>query len=401
MSNQDSCCVLTLNSGSSSLKFAVYRMAPTETQSFYGSLERIGLGGGRFYVRNPDGKVLVERHLDLPDHDTAIMTLFAWLPEGLPHQRLDAVGHRVVHGGTEYREPCLIDSALMESLETLVRLAPEHLPHEIKAIEAVERHFSSLRQVACFDTAFHRHIPETVQRIPMPRSLWHEGVRRYGFHGLSYEYIMHNLEEIAGREVAGGRVIIAHLGNGASMAAIHNGRSLDTSMGLTPAGGLMMGTRSGDLDPGILVYLLREKQHTPSTIDCLINQQSGLLGVSGSTSDMHDLLTHEADDPQAAEAIEMFCYRAKKFLGAMAAALGGLETLVFTAGIGVKAPTIRYRICQGLEFMGICLDPSRNDVDAAVISCDSAPVTVRVMRTDEELMIARHTYHVFRTANNR
>ena len=396
MGQPNSCCVLTINSGSSSLKFAVYQMAPTETQAFSGSLERIGLSGGRFFARSPEGKTLVEQHLDLPDHDAAITTLFTWLPSELPPHGLDAVGHRVVHGGADYSRPCLIDSVLVEALDRLARLAPEHLPHEIKAIQAVERHYPALRQVACFDTAFHRPMPERAQRIPIPRSLWDEGVRRYGFHGLSYEYIMHNLEEVVGREAARGRIIIAHLGNGASMAAVHDGRSLDSTMGMTPTGGLMMSTRSGDLDPGILLYMLHEKQYTPSSLDDLLNQRSGLIGVSGGTSDMHDLLQREADDPPAAQAVEMFCYQAKKFLAALAAALGGLDTLIFTAGIGAKAPTIRRRICEGLEFMGIRLDPARNDANAKIISCDGAPVTVRVMKTDEELMIARHTYHVFR-----
>jgi acetate kinase len=228
----------------------------------------------------------------------------------------------------------------------------------------------------------------------MPRSLWHEGVRRYGFHGLSYEYIMHKLEEVADKETADSRVIVAHLGNGASMAAVHAGRSIDTTMGLTPAGGMMMGTRSGDLDPGVLVYLLREKGRSPSTIDYLVNQRSGLIGVSGSTSDMQDLLQREATDPHAAEAIELFCYQAKKSLGSLAAVLGGLDTLVFTAGIGSVAVSIRRRICEGLHFMGIRLDPARNDANAAIISSDDSRVTVRVIKTNEELMIARHTYKV-------
>ena len=398
MSENLPCCVLTINSGSSSLKFAVYQMAPEETLIFSGIIERIGLRGSRFFVADAQRQALIDEHLDLPDHDAAIKALFTRLQTRLPQQRLDAAGHRVVHGGVEYSQPSLIDADLLATLETLVRLAPEHLPHELKAIRAVERHYPTLTQVACFDTAFHRRMPEVAQRIPLPRSLWHEGVRRYGFHGLSYEYILHKLEEVAGQEAANGRLVVAHLGNGASMAAIHGARGMDTTMGLTPAGGLVMGTRSGDLDPGVLVYLLQEKNRSPSTLDYLVNQRAGLIGISGSTSDMHDLLRREANDPQAAEAIELFCYQAKKFLAAMAAVLGGLETLVFTAGIGSGAPEIRWRICQGLEFMGIRLDSGRNDANAAVISCDGSPVTVRVMKTDEELMIARHTYNVLRSA---
>jgi acetate kinase len=388
------CCVLTINSGSSSLKFSVYQMTPQEKLVFSGIIERIGLRGSRFFAADAQRKPLIDEHLDLPDHDAAIKALLDRLQTQLPQRELNAAGHRVVHGGVHYNQPSLIDADLVEKIESIVRLAPEHLPHELKAIYALQRHYPELKQVACFDTAFHRRMPEVAQLIPLPRSLWHEGVRRYGFHGLSYEYIMHKLEEVAGPEAASGRVVVAHLGNGASMAAVHGGRGLDTTMGLTPTGGLVMGTRSGDLDPGILIYLLREKDRSPQTVDYLVNQRSGLIGISGSTSDMHDLLQHEASDPNAAQAIELFCYQAKKHLAAMAAAIGGLETLVFTAGIGSGAPPIRWRICQGLEFMGIRLDAGRNDANAPVISCDGSPVTVRVMKTDEELMIARHTYNV-------
>ncbi len=394
MNENDPCCILTINSGSSSIKSAVYHMRPAETLAFSGSIERIGLQGSRFHVHDAEGKVLVEEHLDLRDHDAAITTLLGWLEHHLAGRKPDAVGHRVVHGGVQYNQPQPITPDLLATLELLIRLAPEHLPHELSVIQAVQRHYPSLKQVACFDTAFHRQMPEVAQRYPLPRSLWHEGVRRYGFHGLSYEYILHKLEEVAGREAANGRLIVAHLGNGASMAAIRGGKDLDTTMGLTPTGGLMMGTRSGDLDPGVLVYLLREKGRSPSTVDYLVNQRAGLIGVSGSSSDMHDLLQREASHSHAAQAIELFCYQAKKSLGSLAAVLGGLDTLVFTAGIGANSPKIRWRICEGMEFLGIHLDAGRNDANAAVISRDGSPVMVRVMKTDEGLMIARHTYNV-------
>lgn len=398
MTDIDPCCVLTLNSGSSSLKFSVYQVAPAESLMFSGIVERIGLKGGRFYVRDAEGKPLVDEHPDLADHDAASRALIAWLEGRLPEGRLDAVGHRVVHGGAEYSQPHLITPELLAALDSLVRLAPEHLPHELLVIGVLTRHYPTLKQVACFDTAFHRRMPEVVQRYPMPRSLWQEGVRRYGFHGLSYEYILQRLEEVAGKEAAAGRVIVAHLGNGASMAAVRGGVGVETTMGLTPAGGLMMGTRSGDLDPGVLLYLLREKNRSPDTVDYLVNQRAGLIGVSGTTSDMRDLLQQEAGDPHVAEAIELYCYQAKKYLGALAAVLSGLDTLVFTAGIGEKAPAIRRRICEGLEFLGIRLDPGRNESNASVISRDGSPATVRVMQTNEELMIARHTYKLIRGA---
>ncbi len=366
-------------------------MGQTEALELSGNIERIGLRGSHFHIRNAQGETLIEADRDIADHDAAFKMLMEWLHSRFPDQVLDAVGHRIVHGGTVYSQPHLITPELEAALKEIIRLAPDHLPHELKAIRAVERYYPDLKQVACFDTAFHRQMPELAQRFPLPRSLWHEGVLRYGFHGLSYEYIMEKLGEVAGVEAAHGRVIVAHLGNGASMAAIKNGNSVDTTMGLTPAGGLIMGTRSGDLDPGVLLYLLEEKQRSPSTVDYLVNQRSGLMGISGSSSDMRDLLGREASDPQAMQAVDMFCYQARKYLGSMAAALGGLDTLVFTAGIGAYSPAIRRRICQGMEFMGIEVETDRNEANADVISRDGGPVTIRVMKTDEELMIARHT----------
>lgn len=389
--------ILTINSGSSSLKCSLYEMGKSEAMVLSGTIERIGLRGGHFQIRDVSGKNMIDQQSDLPDHDAALKMLIECLQRHFPDQVLDAVGHRVVHGGTKYRQPHLITSELLAALKELIRLAPDHLPHELKAIRAVERYYPDLKQVACFDTAFHRQMPEIAQRFPLPRSLWHEGVLRYGFHGLSYEYIMVKLREVAGTEAANGRIIIAHLGNGASMTAVKSGKGLDTTMGLTPASGLMMGTRSGDLDPGVLLYLLEEKERSPSTVDYLVNQRSGLIGVSGSSSDMRDLLDREAGDPHASQAVEMYCYQAKKFIGALAAVLSGLDTLVFTARVGANSPIIRERICHGLEFLGIKLDSSRNQSNAEVISCEGSSITVRVIKTDEELMIARHTRNLLRT----
>jgi acetate kinase len=288
----------------------------------------------------------------------------------------------------------------MTALEGLVPLAPDHLPQAIRAIHATGRTYPALPQVACFDTAFHRHMPAIAQRYALPREIVNSGVVRYGFHGLSYEYIMHQLRATAPAE-AGGRVIIAHLGNGASMAAVRAGVSVETTMGFTPAGGLVMGTRSGDLDPGVMLYLMRERSMTPGALNILVNQQAGLIAVSGTTSDMRDLLEHEASDPDAAEAIDLFCYQARKFVGALAAVLGGLDVLVFTGGIGEHAAPVRARICQGLDFLGIRIDAARNAAHAAVISQDGGRVTVRVMSTDEDLMIARHTRQVLTHGGSR
>ncbi len=312
MSHDLSRCVLVINGGSSSLKFAVYRVGQSETLLLSGAAERIGLRGGRFLARDAAGKTLLEEHNDLLDHDAALKSLLDWL-----HQRADGrpemIGHRVVHGGPHYTEPQLITTEVLEKLQDLVRLAPEHLPPELKCIRAVQRYYPDLKQVACFDTAFHRQMPELAQRYPFARSLWHESVRRYGFHGLSYEYIVGRLKIDAAAE-ANARLIVAHLGNGASMTAILNERSVETTMGLTPAGGLMMGTRSGDLDPGVLLYLLQEKGRSPAAIDYLVNERSGLVGVSDISSDMRDLLAQEAHEPNAAQAVEMYCYHAKKWL---------------------------------------------------------------------------------------
>ena len=396
MSEKQPMQVLTINSGSSSVKVGLYEMGDSERLVLSGSMERIGLRASVFRIKDSSGKSLIDEHADLPEHETALKRLFEWLEEHETGRRLDAVGHRVVHGGPKYNRPHLITSELMAELKDLVHLAPDHLPHEIKAIQATSRSYPELTQVACFDTAFHRHMPKLSQIYALPRHYQQEGVVRYGFHGLSYEYILQELQKEAGEEAAGGRVIIAHLGNGASMAAVRNGKSVDTTMGFTPAGGLVMSTRSGDLDPGVLIYLLEEKGLRPSGLNDLVNRHAGLLGVSGISSDMKDLLDREEDEAHAREAVDLFCYQASKHLGALAAVLGGLETLIFTGGIGENAPAVRQRICQNMSFLGIYLDDQRNAANAAIISLEDDHVTVRVMRTDEDLMIARHTYTLIR-----
>ena len=383
--------ILTVNSGSSSIKFSLYALGETERLILRGELGRIGVSQGFLQVKNHDGKEISHKVLSLPDHETALKTLFAWLQGHAVGKDLNAVGHRLVHGGAAHVKPQLVSPALIEDLKKLVPLAPDHLPDEILGLEAVHRLSPDLPQVACFDTAFHRSMPEVAQRFALPRPLYHEGLRRYGFHGLSYEYILQELAQEAGVPAAQGRLIVAHLGNGASMAAIEDGRSLDTTMGLTPAGGLVMSTRSGDLDPGVILYLLQEKGMTPAAINHLINQQAGLLGTSGISSDMQDLLVQKNTNPDAALAVELFCYQARKFVGAFAAALGGLDTFIFTGGIGENSAAIRAQICEPLEFLGIHLDLGLNEGNSPVISRRASPVVVRVMKTNEELMIARHT----------
>jgi acetate kinase len=388
--------ILTINSGSSSLKCALYQMGRGEKLLLSAHIERIGLKDSLFRIEAASGETLIAEKRQLPDHDAALGALLRWFQTNEPGRELDAVGHRVVHGGLAYTQPSIVNPQLLTTLEEMVPLAPDHLPQELRAIRAVSRSFPNLRQVACFDTAFHRHMPRLAQIYALPRGFSDEGIIRYGFHGLSYEYIMQELKKKAGARVANGRVIIAHLGNGASMAAVHHGRGVDTTMGFTPTSGLVMSTRSGDLDPGIILYLLREKGLDVSGVNDLVNERAGLLGVSGLSADMKDLLAEEATNPQAAEAVALFCYQAKKFLGALCTVLGGLDTLVFTGGIGENAAQVRQRICEGVEFVGIRLDPVRNRANASIISRDESPTTVRVMKTNEELMIARHTYALVR-----
>jgi acetate kinase len=296
-----------------------------------------------------------------------------------------------VHGGGRFVEPVLVTPAVRSDLDALAPLAPEHLPVELEAVDAFARTFPDAPQVACFDTAFHRRMPAVAQTFALPPS---DGVVRYGFHGLSYEYVVEELNRLGEPAAARGRLVVAHLGSGASMAAVRDGVGVDTTMGFTPAGGLVMGTRCGDIDPGVLVHLLRTRGLDAAGLEALVNRQSGLLGVSGTTADMRELLAGEAANPRAALAVELFCYQARKHLGAMAAALGGADALVFTGGMGANSPAVRERICRGTGYLGIELDPARNAADAAVISAAGSRVPVRVVRTDEERMIARHTRRV-------
>ena len=381
--------VLAINSGSSSLKAAVYEIGDAETRHLGIQVSRIARTGCRLRVADGRGSCLVDREAKLADHGAALNAVLDWLDREAPGLRPDVVAHRVVHGGAQYRAPTVLSPEVLTALEALVPVDPDHLPQALSGIRAIERAYPRLRQVACFDTGFHRELPIVARTYGLPRRLTEAGLVRYGFHGLSYEFVVERLGALD-PAAASGRVIVAHLGNGASMAAIQGGRSIDTTMGFSPTAGLLMGTRSGDLDPGLLLYLMREQRLTPAEAGDLINRRAGLLGVSATSEDMQDLLAREREDPRAAEAVALFCYQARKYVGAYAAALGGLETLVFTAGIGEHAAPVRERICAGLGFLGLELDSGRNARHEPVISADRSRVTVRVIETNEELMVARH-----------
>ena len=379
--------ILAFNSGSSSLKFALYEFsAQGERLLLRGEAENIGAASTRFWLRAADANSIVDQLRTISDHETALLTAVNELKK-INYGTPSAIGHRVVNGGPRYSAPQKVTPQLLTDLRELVPLAPLHLPAEIKIMEAVASQLPQVPQVACFDTAFHRGLPELAQRFPLPRKLFDEGIRRYGFHGLSYEYVLQKLGPAAQRQ----RLIIAHLGNGSSLAAIKEGMPMDTSMGLTPTGGVMMGTRTGDLDPSVLIYLLREKGYDAVKLERLIDTESGLLGVSELSSDMKTLLAKREADPSAAEAVDMFCRSVRKTIGAFAAVLGGLDMLVFTGGIGEHAPPVREEICRDLGHLGVQLDPARNNSAEEVISASDSPCEVRIVPTNEELMIARHT----------
>jgi acetate kinase len=379
--------ILTINGGSSSIKFALYQTGEPLKRKLYGKIDRIGLSGTNLTFHK-DGKSQPPRKLAATDHKSAANFLIGWLEKQNGFESVRAVGHRVVHG-MKHTEPELVTQKLLSELRRISPNDPEHLPGEIELIEAFQERHPKLPQVACFDTAFHQTMPRVAKLLPIPRRFDAKGIQRYGFHGLSYAYLMEELARLGDPAAKKGRVILAHLGNGASMAAVRDGKSIDTSMCFTPTAGLVMSTRSGDLDPGLAPYLARTEKMPTQQFYKMVNHESGLLGVSETSSDMRDLLNHEKTDVRAAEAVELFCYQAKKWIGSFAAALGGLDTLVFAGGIGENAPPVRARICEGLEFLGIRLDKARNKKNAAVISTNAGAVKVRVIRTDEELMIAR------------
>jgi acetate kinase len=380
--------ILTINGGSSSIKFALYAAVKPLQRGLYGTVDRIGLSGTNLKYHAADGQPESNHKLIAADHKSAANALIDWLEKHIDFKSLQGVGHRVVHG-MKHTEPEIVTPELLAELHRLSPYDPDHLPGEIELIEAFRQRHPKLPQMACFDTAFHQTMPRVAKLLPIPRRFDAKGIQRYGFHGLSYAYLMEQLARLGDPSASQGSVILAHLGNGASLAAVRDGKSIDTSMCFTPTAGLVMSTRSGDLDPGLAPYLARTEKMTTQQFYDMVNHQSGLLGVSETSSDMRDLLEHEKSDVRAAEAVALFCYQAKKWIGAYAAALGGLDTLVFAGGIGENASPIRSRICEGLRFLGIELEESLNNETTPVISVPGSCVTVRVIRTDEELMIAR------------
>ncbi len=385
--------ILCINSGSSSLKFHLYEVGLSERQGLdqellaRGAVEGIGQGKGRIWFADGQGSLFLDRLLPDVEYEDAIEQVLAAL-SGRSVPSIEAVGHRVVHGGPHYLTPRMLVPDVLEDLREHTAWAPLHMPASLRVIDALCAQRPGLPQVACFDTGFHARMPEVASRLALPRQFFEQGVHKYGFHGLSYEYVL----SVLGNR-AGGRAIIAHLGNGASMVACLNGRPMDTTMGMTPMGGFMMGTRSGDLDPGVLLYLQREWGYDSETLERLLDKESGLKGVSGETADMETLLGLRATcNEAAAQAVEMYCYQARKTVGSLAAVLGGLDLLVFTAGIGENAPLVRALICRGLEHLGVELDPARNKDQTLTISSDESRCRVMVVPTNEDLMIARHTY---------
>ena len=386
--NEGSGSILVINGGSSTLKFALFRVGDGPVRELSGLIDRIGSPHGTFtWVENGTGRG-DRRRVDAPDHTACLDMLMACVDGQCAQDPLRAIGHRVVHGGRKYRDPQRVTPVVMEELQRLSPYDPEHLPAEIELIKECARRYPRLPQVACFDTSFHRDMPNVARLLPIPRRYEKLGLQRYGFHGLSCSFLMKELARVGRPGEANGRIILAHLGNGASMSAVKDGKSVETTMGFTPASGMPMSRRSGDIDPGIVSYLARTEGMSADRFHRMVNTESGLLGVSEISSDMRDLFKEERSDPRAAEAIALFCYQAKKWIGALAATLGGVDTLVFSAGIGENSPVVRARICEGLEFLGITIDRLRNEKNEAVISKEGGRTTVRVIHTDEEREVA-------------
>ncbi|WP_315756957.1 MULTISPECIES: acetate/propionate family kinase [unclassified Bradyrhizobium] len=387
--------ILTLNSGSSSIKFALFEEDAALVEAVHGQIEGLGSAAPHLEAKLRDGALADER-LDAAsatDHEAALGVVLEVLQRAIGRTEVDAVGHRVVHGGLAFTQPIVVNDDVLNDLQKLIPLAPLHQPHNLSGVRAAHRAFPDAVQVACFDTAFHRSHPWVNDTYALPRELYDQGVRRYGFHGLSYEYVVSRLKEIAPLDEKG-RVVVMHLGNGASMCAIRDGQSIGSSMGFTALDGLPMGTRCGQLDPGVVLYLLQEKRMTAEAVTDLLYNHSGLKGLSGLSQDMREL--EAAGTPEARQAIDYFVDRIRRELGAMAAILSGIDAVVFCGGIGEHAWRIRQRVCEGFEWLGIALDDGRNRASHSLISSDRSRVHVRVVNTNEEMMIARHAARLLR-----
>ena len=343
-------CILTINGGSSSIKFSLYKIKEPLEQLFYGEIENIGTQKAILNFTNTPDQQINSIDIEAANHDEAANHLIEWLQKQEGFDSIKSIGHRIVHG-MQHTEPELVTENLLVELKKISAFDPEHLPEEIKLIEVFKKRYPALKQIACFDTSFHTSMPLVAKLLSIPRRYYEMGIQRYGFHGLSYAYLLEELERVAGKEAAKGKIILAHLGNGASLAAVKDGKSIDTSMGFTPTSGLMMGTRTGDLDPGVAWYLMKEEKLSPKQFSHLINHESGLLGISETIADMRELMNDEYIDSRAAEAIELFCYQTKKWIGSFAAVLGGLDVLVFSGGIGEHSPEVRSKICDSLVFV--------------------------------------------------
>ena len=385
--------ILAVNGGSSSIKFSLYTFDEPPVKWLYGKITRIGLPDTKLTFTNNRNSKKGELPLETAGLPEAAAFLLDWLGQQEGGSPLAAVGHRVVHG-LQHRQAAFIDDGLLDDLMNISAYDPDHLPGELELIRLFRRQHPQLPQIACFDTAFHSTLPRVARLVPLPRRYESAGLQRYGFHGLSYAYILEELTRIAGPATAGGAVIMAHLGSGASLAAVKDGVSLDTTMGFTPVGGIVMGTRPGDLDPGVLWWLLDREELDAGGLNQLINHQCGLLGLSETSPDMQDLLDRESSDTRAAEAVALFCYQVKKTIGAYSAVLGGLDTLVFTGGIGEHSPAIRSRICSGLDYLGIELNQRANAHNELFLSAEDARVGVYAIPTDEEWMIAKTVKHL-------
>lgn len=380
--------IIIINCGSSSIKFAIYEFGNSLNLLLSGKMVDIGSTSTTVSYTKAKNKQNHHCNLKITDHTKAGQWLVGWLANEMQHIVVKAIGHRIVQG-MEHNSPEKITEQLLKELKANSAYDPEHLPAEIKLIEVFKKYYQGIEQVACFDTSFHSNMHEIAKLVPIPLKYRNKGIKRYGYHGLSYTYLMEELERIVGTEKANGKIILAHLGSGASIAAVKNGRSIDTSMGFTPASGLPMSTRSGDIDPGVIWHLLKFEKFTPVQLNHLVNHESGLLGISETTPDMQQLLNIAHEDPRAAMAIDYFCYQCLKWIGAFTAVLGGVDTIIFSGGIGEHAPEIRKQICIGLEFLGIRLSETKNIKSEAIISTKASKVFVRVIKTNEELIIAR------------